>query len=50
MYLFLDNKGKKGAAKEVSGEAINELQVVDPTNTYYLIEPVLLKSSIGKIY
>jgi hypothetical protein len=31
------------------GEATNELQVVDPTNTYYLIEPILLKSAAGNI-
>lgn len=28
---------------------MNELQVVDPANTYYLLEPALQKSYLGKI-
>ena len=27
---------------------MSELQVVDPTNTYYLLEPALQKSYLGK--
>ncbi len=66
MLLFLDSKGRKTVAKEVSisfpfdwrksilmylkvSEVVNELQTVDATNTYYLMEPILLKSSIGII-
>ncbi|CAF4378523.1 unnamed protein product, partial [Rotaria sp. Silwood2] len=40
-----ENKSKKGGAKE-GGEATSDLQVVDAVNTYYLMEPVLVKSSI----
>ncbi|CAF4031131.1 unnamed protein product, partial [Rotaria sp. Silwood2] len=40
-----ENKSKKGGAKE-GGEATSDLQVVDAINTYYLMEPVLVKSSI----
>ncbi|CAF1356153.1 unnamed protein product [Adineta steineri] len=39
-----DGKGKKGGAKE-AGEVTSEVQVIDSSNTYYLMEPVLLKSS-----
>ncbi|CAF0762870.1 unnamed protein product [Rotaria sordida] len=39
-----DNKSKKGGAKEV-GDVTSDLQVVDAANTYYLMEPVLVKSS-----
>ncbi|CAF3402753.1 unnamed protein product [Rotaria sp. Silwood1] len=38
-----DNKSKKGGAKETTGEVTSDLQVVDAANTYYLMEPVLVK-------
>jgi hypothetical protein len=31
-------------------EVTSELQVIDSSNTYFLMEPVLLKSSTGKVY
>ncbi|CAF4310262.1 unnamed protein product, partial [Adineta steineri] len=37
-------KGKKGGAKE-TGEVTSEVQVIDSSNTYYLMEPVLFKPS-----
>ncbi|CAF3399137.1 unnamed protein product [Rotaria socialis] len=39
-----DSKSKKAATKE-GGDVLSDLQVVDQLNTYYLMEPVLVKSS-----
>ncbi|UJR28166.1 hypothetical protein I4U23_009420 [Adineta vaga] len=39
-----DGKGKKAGAKE-GVEVTSEIQVIDSSNTYYLMEPILLKST-----
>ncbi|CAF2010699.1 unnamed protein product [Rotaria magnacalcarata] len=39
-----DSKSKKAATKE-GGDVLSDLQVVDQLNTYYLMEPVLVKPS-----